>query len=893
MKIAILSTAFLAQSIFSKRFIVQFKDNPSLERIPGWIKVHNKNNNVNYAVIDCDEKDLKGLSGIKYYEEDTECFFTEVQQNSPSWGLPNVSNSSPDYKYPSVAGDINVYVIDSGVDYNHPDFEGRASLGVNVSGDGEDTDCVGHGTHVAGTVGSATYGVNKYANIIGVKLSSCITGLFYTSNVIDGIYWAITHHNANSGGKKSVINMSLGTGAPSGINQLLQDAVTAAKNAGILVVIGGGNKGADACTYMYSAMTDALKVGATYFDTFDSVYSNSNYGTCIDILAPGGQILSLSPNGGTSTKSGTSMSAPHVAGVASLLAMYCDYSSTQDLMDAVVNRARQNVVSSVPAGTPNKLLFSDDTFLSCPGFPVIDKTSDFVGRYYNIDVLDTSIGCIHQPLSLTDGTAPTTSGCTENTDNIYEFVDFDNGIQIRHINDNKCLYVEAGTDILKSWECNADSNMEFDVIETSHGLTVRHNVSGLCLDEVSGVLKGVNCNTRFAYTNELLDEVEPFFFSPLNTIVLSSFKNIRIKEDGGVAFDTTIDEGSYSNTGFASKVSQELTDRSAQAGLSRAYTVTYDVYNNKFTISVNTGTVQVIVVPGQISLEMGFTVDSADASSVTSDSSSTIFTFSEIYSDIRFNHLPNDSVYVQNSFSSLMADILPRVTEDTFKFVDAGDNTFRIQSLSLGECAYIDATTNDLHFWSCWDDPNMKFYLYKYHDGVYRVTHAQSGLCLTGDSTNVWGTECGTSDVFEDEMSILEVYDNINSSYTTETYNVKLGGMCLNIVSGDFEACSGHSDQDIIFEDNGAGLETVDIKSPLIDTCLYVNPNTNQVYTSTCTSSSDMYFEIIQINLYNSSDIKIRHKNSGLCLAYSGSAGDAVILDCDGEDEYVVTFVVQ
>lgn len=152
-----------------------------------------------------------------------------------------------------------------------------------------------------------------------------------------------------------------------------------------------------------------------------------------------------------------------------------------------------------------------------------DVTSDYLGEYYNIDILDSSSGCMHQALSSSNGTAPTTESCDENTDNIYEFVDFDDGAKIRHINDNKCLYIEATTNLLKSWECNADGNMEFTVQNvTGYGLRLKHTDSGLCIDEVSGVLKGVSCSGTGHLESGFLTQVYPY-----NTVTTAIYSKIK------------------------------------------------------------------------------------------------------------------------------------------------------------------------------------------------------------------------------------------------------------------------------------------------------------------------------------------------------------------------------
>jgi subtilisin family serine protease len=222
-------------------------------------------------------------------------------------------------------------------------FGGRATAAYDALG-GNGQDCNGHGTHVAGTVGSSTYGVAKGVSLYGVRVLDC-NGSGSNSGVIAGIDYVRTKHV-----KPAVANMSLGGGYSATINT----AVTNLSNAGVFVAVAAGNDNANACNYSPASAPVVTTVGATTKTTARATYSN--YGSCVDLYAPGSSITSTWSNGSTNTISGTSMASPHVAGVAALYkATYGD--ASQATIDAwLKNNATNNAVTSNPSGTPNKLL---------------------------------------------------------------------------------------------------------------------------------------------------------------------------------------------------------------------------------------------------------------------------------------------------------------------------------------------------------------------------------------------------------------------------------------------------------------------------------------------------------------------------------------------------------
>jgi subtilisin family serine protease len=277
--------------------------------------------------------------------------------NPLSWGLDRIDQRSNSldsrYTYNDTAAPVNVYVLDTGIFTNHTQFEGRAISGYNfVDNTNDASDCNGHGTHCAGTVGGKDYGVCKFCKLIAVKVLGC-SGSGTWSGVVAGINWAMKH--ANSTGIPSVISMSLG----GGYSAIVNDAVSAAVRAGIVTVVAAGNDNRDACYYSPASTPSAITVGSTTSTGARSYFSN--YGSCVDIFAPGSSITSawIGSNSATNTISGTSMATPHVAGVAAVYRAYNPLRNASEVRDHLVDRiSTLNAVSGLDASTPNRLLFS-------------------------------------------------------------------------------------------------------------------------------------------------------------------------------------------------------------------------------------------------------------------------------------------------------------------------------------------------------------------------------------------------------------------------------------------------------------------------------------------------------------------------------------------------------
>ncbi|KAI8866375.1 subtilisin-like protein, partial [Ramicandelaber brevisporus] len=267
-----------------------------------------------------------------------------------------VSNPST-YFYDGNAGaGVKIFIVDTGIRVTHKEFAGRAVWGANFVGDGQNSDGNGHGTHCAGTSAGTTYGVAKKANLVAVKvLDSSGSGTW--SGVISGINWVASEHKAGRGGAKgSVINMSLGGGVSSTVNA----AATAAVNAGVHVAVAAGNSAADACTFSPASATGVLTVSAS--DVNDKFATFSNWGSCVEVIAPGVNVLSAwsTSDTATNTISGTSMASPHSAGI---LAYYASLSATSYTPAALISKVQSTATSGkitniLGSGTPNLLVYN-------------------------------------------------------------------------------------------------------------------------------------------------------------------------------------------------------------------------------------------------------------------------------------------------------------------------------------------------------------------------------------------------------------------------------------------------------------------------------------------------------------------------------------------------------
>lgn len=286
-----------------------------------------------------------------------------VSQPGATWGLDRIDQRTlplnATYTYDFTGAGVTAYIIDTGIRYSHSEFEGRASMGVDVFAtdptdpvlgyDGSG-DCDGHGTHVSGTVGGKTFGVAKKVSLVGVRVLNC-AGYGSDADVIAGMDWV-----AKNATLPAVANMSLGDVVPTktlGTNGPVDDAVKAIVASGITLAVAAGNGwgngtvGADACMFPIANVPEAITVAAS--TAIDARTTWTNYGACIDIFAPGSSVMSstFDNDNSSGTKSGTSMASPHVAGAAALVLEQAPGATPAQVRDYLVNQATQNIITPV------------------------------------------------------------------------------------------------------------------------------------------------------------------------------------------------------------------------------------------------------------------------------------------------------------------------------------------------------------------------------------------------------------------------------------------------------------------------------------------------------------------------------------------------------------------
>jgi subtilisin family serine protease len=304
--------------------------------------------------IKADEAAAKRLAAnpqVAYVVQNKTFHISDTQNNPPAWGLDRVDQAAlpldSKYTYPTKADNVTAYVIDTGVRASHATFGGRATGGKDfIDNDDTPNDENGHGTHVAGTIGGTEYGLAKGVKIVGVRVLDA-QGSGTTEGVVAGVNWVA----ANAKGP-SVANMSLGGGA----DEALDEAVRGAISKGVTFALAAGNESANASTTSPARVKEAITVAAS--DKTDKQASFSNFGSVVDIYAPGVGITSSWATGdsATNTISGTSMAAPHVAGAAALyLSAHPDATPAQ-VSEALVGAAADGKITNPSSGTPNKLL---------------------------------------------------------------------------------------------------------------------------------------------------------------------------------------------------------------------------------------------------------------------------------------------------------------------------------------------------------------------------------------------------------------------------------------------------------------------------------------------------------------------------------------------------------
>jgi len=295
------------------------------------------------------------VMSINYQQEHERSPLATITQIGATWGINRVSQRnlplSGAYEYNDKAGEgVDVYVIDTGILITHNDFGGRASSVFNSITTEANTDLNGHGTHCAGTIGGTVYGVAKKVSLYAVKvLNSAGSGT--TAGVVAGVDYV---SNNLKPARKSIGSMSLGGGASTALDASVENSIV----AGVVYAIAAGNNNANACNYSPARVSTAVTVGAT--TNTDARASYSNFGTCVDIFAPGSSITSdwIGSNTATNTISGTSMATPHVAGV---IAIHLSVDSTLNPAATktwLTTTATPGLVVTPGTGSPNLLLYS-------------------------------------------------------------------------------------------------------------------------------------------------------------------------------------------------------------------------------------------------------------------------------------------------------------------------------------------------------------------------------------------------------------------------------------------------------------------------------------------------------------------------------------------------------
>ncbi|KOU65562.1 peptidase S8 [Streptomyces sp. MMG1533] len=297
-------------------------------------------------------KRLAADPSVAVVEQNQRVRLTDTTQSSAPWGLDRIDQTSlplsGTYTYPDTGGSgVTAYVIDTGVRITHSQISGRASYGYDaVDGDTTASDGNGHGTHVATTIAGSTYGVAKKAKIVAVRVLDN-AGSGTTAGVIAGINWVTDNHSG-----PSVANMSLGGGASTTLDTAVANSIA----SGVTYAVAAGNSSANASSYSPARVASAITVGAT--TSTDAKASYSNYGSVLDIFAPGSSITAgwYTSDTATNTISGTSMATPHVAGAAAVYLAGHTSSTPAQVATALVNGSTTGKVTSAGTGSPNRLL---------------------------------------------------------------------------------------------------------------------------------------------------------------------------------------------------------------------------------------------------------------------------------------------------------------------------------------------------------------------------------------------------------------------------------------------------------------------------------------------------------------------------------------------------------
>jgi subtilisin family serine protease len=363
-------TATTQAAVPTGRYVVTVRDAASVDRVSGLTKA--LGGTIGYTYRDALQgfsvtlpvpalTALRALPGVTAVQTDQVLHVAAAQPNPP-YGLDRIDQRSlplnSSYRYGGDARAVTAYVVDTGIRRDVSDFQGRAVTGFDaVSAGGRADDCHGHGTHVAGILGGATYGVAKRVRLVAVRVLDC-DGTGTTSQIVAGLDWVARHHRA---GVPAVANMSI----EGSIDEAIDAAVNRVIGDGVTMVVAAGNGGGlvtdllgwdDSCTFSPAHVSNAITVAAT--DADDSRASYSNRGTCVDLFAPGTDIVSDGTDGfaDTAVMSGTSMASPHVAGAAALYLARNPRATPAQVTSAILGAGTRGVVTG-SGNSPNVLLF--------------------------------------------------------------------------------------------------------------------------------------------------------------------------------------------------------------------------------------------------------------------------------------------------------------------------------------------------------------------------------------------------------------------------------------------------------------------------------------------------------------------------------------------------------